>query len=213
MRCTCDVRRWVSLVLGAVAKAGLELLSLGKGFVAKVCPSRLKCFFLHWSRQQLELLELPESRRRGRRPRLDPSKLDPHRLTGDENVSVINRLTGKKVSSSGPCVGTRSIWREMGNVCADHGKQGTSSEAPCRVAGEKPHVRRGSQVVPARQGKGNYHLCIARVCNVTLFCFYRGGCSIRGKVRKLKTKCLSSPLQGANVYVPVAGVLPGRGVT
>ncbi|XP_064466588.1 chromodomain-helicase-DNA-binding protein 7-like isoform X3 [Ornithodoros turicata] len=48
----------------------------------------------------LELLELPESRRRGRRPRLDPTKLDPHRLTGDENVSVINRLTGKKITGS-----------------------------------------------------------------------------------------------------------------
>ncbi|KAL3243975.1 hypothetical protein MRX96_019554 [Rhipicephalus microplus] len=48
----------------------------------------------------LELLELPESRRRGRRPRLDPSKLDPHCLTGDENVSVINRLTGKKITGS-----------------------------------------------------------------------------------------------------------------
>uniref|UniRef100_A0A4D5RWI9 BRK domain-containing protein n=3 Tax=Ixodes TaxID=6944 RepID=A0A4D5RWI9_IXOSC len=52
------------------------------------------------SSHQLELLELPESRRRGRRPRLDPSKLDPHRLTGDENVSVINRLTGKKITGS-----------------------------------------------------------------------------------------------------------------
>lgn len=52
------------------------------------------------SSHQLELLELPESRRRGRRPRLDPSKLDPHCLTGDENVSVINRLTGKKITGS-----------------------------------------------------------------------------------------------------------------
>lgn len=43
-----------------------------------------------------ELLELPDGRRRGRRPRIDPSKLDYERLTGEENVSVINRITGKK---------------------------------------------------------------------------------------------------------------------
>jgi chromodomain-helicase-DNA-binding protein 7 len=34
---------------------------------------------------------------RRRRPRVDPSLLDWKKLTGDENVSVINRLTGKKV--------------------------------------------------------------------------------------------------------------------
>ncbi|GIX81496.1 chromodomain-helicase-DNA-binding protein 7 [Caerostris darwini] len=43
-----------------------------------------------------ELLELPEGRRRGRRPRLDPTKLDYDKITGEENVSVVNRLTGKK---------------------------------------------------------------------------------------------------------------------
>ena len=35
---------------------------------------------------------------RRRRPRVDPSLLDWKKLTGEENVSVINRLTGKKVS-------------------------------------------------------------------------------------------------------------------
>ncbi|RWS29488.1 chromodomain-helicase-DNA-binding protein 8-like protein, partial [Leptotrombidium deliense] len=40
-----------------------------------------------------ELLELPEGRRRGRRPKLDPTMLDVQHLTGDENVSVI---TGSK---------------------------------------------------------------------------------------------------------------------
>ena len=35
--------------------------------------------------------------RRKRRPRVDPYKLDLDNLTGDENVSVINRETGKKV--------------------------------------------------------------------------------------------------------------------
>ena len=34
---------------------------------------------------------------RRRRPRVDPSLLDWKKLTGEENVSVINRLTGKKV--------------------------------------------------------------------------------------------------------------------
>lgn len=35
---------------------------------------------------------------RRRRPRVDPSLLDWKKLTGEENVAVINRLTGKKVS-------------------------------------------------------------------------------------------------------------------
>lgn len=35
---------------------------------------------------------------RRRRPRVDPTLLDWKKLTGEENVSVINRLTGKKVS-------------------------------------------------------------------------------------------------------------------
>ncbi|RWS09516.1 Kismet-like protein [Dinothrombium tinctorium] len=47
-----------------------------------------------------ELLELPEGRRRGRRPKLDPTMLDVQHLTGDENVSVVNRLTGKKITGS-----------------------------------------------------------------------------------------------------------------
>ena len=47
---------------------------------------------------QTELLELPDSRRsRSRRSRVDPSQLDMQHLTGEENVSVINRTTGKKV--------------------------------------------------------------------------------------------------------------------
>ena len=41
----------------------------------------------------------PPERRRGRRPRVDPAMLDPTKLTGEENVSVINRLTGKKVDN------------------------------------------------------------------------------------------------------------------
>lgn len=34
---------------------------------------------------------------RRRRPRVDPTLLDWKKLTGEENVSVINRITGKKV--------------------------------------------------------------------------------------------------------------------
>lgn len=48
-----------------------------------------------------ELLELPDSRRsRSRRSRVDPSQLDMQHLTGEENVSVINRTTGKKITGS-----------------------------------------------------------------------------------------------------------------
>lgn len=35
---------------------------------------------------------------RRRRPRVDPTLLDWKKLTGEENVSVINRTTGKKVN-------------------------------------------------------------------------------------------------------------------
>lgn len=38
---------------------------------------------------------------RRRRPRVDPTLLDWKKLTGEENVSVINRLTGKKVNKYG----------------------------------------------------------------------------------------------------------------
>uniref|UniRef100_A0A0A9YRD7 Chromodomain-helicase-DNA-binding protein 6 n=1 Tax=Lygus hesperus TaxID=30085 RepID=A0A0A9YRD7_LYGHE len=37
---------------------------------------------------------------RRRRPRVDPTLLDWKKLTGEENVSVINRLTGKKLTGS-----------------------------------------------------------------------------------------------------------------
>lgn len=48
-------------------------------------------------RTYLKYFQEPLERKRGRRPRVDPMLLDPTKLTGDENVSVINRLTGKKV--------------------------------------------------------------------------------------------------------------------
>ena len=56
---------------------------------------------------QTELLELPEGRRRGRRPKTEtvtvppvepPSPIPPPGLNIDENVPVIHRLTGKRIS-------------------------------------------------------------------------------------------------------------------
>merc|ERR1740128_502927 len=44
-------------------------------------------------------VELPDSKRR-RKPRVDPAMLDWNRLNGDEHVSVINRLTGKKITGT-----------------------------------------------------------------------------------------------------------------
>jgi len=35
-----------------------------------------------------------------RRPRVDPSKLAVHQLTGDENVTVVNRNTGKRITGA-----------------------------------------------------------------------------------------------------------------
>ncbi|CAC5413133.1 CHD9 [Mytilus coruscus] len=38
--------------------------------------------------------------RRGRKSRLDPSMIDPMMMTGEENVSVVNRITGKKITGA-----------------------------------------------------------------------------------------------------------------
>jgi len=43
--------------------------------------------------------DLLDAKRR-RKPRIDPSLLDWNRLSGEENVSVINRLTGKKITGN-----------------------------------------------------------------------------------------------------------------
>lgn len=55
-----------------------------------------------WLAEQSVLAEQPLSADylapRRRRPRVDPSLLDWKKLTGDENVSVINRATGKKLT-------------------------------------------------------------------------------------------------------------------
>ena len=52
--------------------------------------ARLQCFLV------FQISDYSE-RRRGRKPKVDPAFLDVDKLTGEENVSVINRLTGKKV--------------------------------------------------------------------------------------------------------------------
>ena len=38
--------------------------------------------------------------RQRRRPRLDPTKLDVNNIQGDENVSVVNRMTGKRITGA-----------------------------------------------------------------------------------------------------------------
>jgi len=38
--------------------------------------------------------------RQRRRPRLDPAKIDVSHVTGDENVSVVNRATGKRITGA-----------------------------------------------------------------------------------------------------------------
>ena len=50
-----------------------------------------------------ETLNMATDGRRRRRRRLDPTKLDLDALSGEENVSVINRETGKKVCLSYAC--------------------------------------------------------------------------------------------------------------
>ena len=50
-------------------------------------------------------------RRKGRKPKFDPAFLEVEKLTGEENVSVINRLTGKKVGTGAR--GEQWIWRQV----------------------------------------------------------------------------------------------------
>ena len=40
------------------------------------------------------------SQRQRRRPRLDPTKIDVDNIQGTENVSVINRTTGKRITGA-----------------------------------------------------------------------------------------------------------------
>ncbi|KAK3086718.1 hypothetical protein FSP39_022463 [Pinctada imbricata] len=48
----------------------------------------------------LEDNEYTEISRKGRKPKVDPALLDPGKITGEENVSVVNRLTGKKITGA-----------------------------------------------------------------------------------------------------------------
>jgi len=45
-------------------------------------------------------LEQVLGQRQRRRPRLDPTKIDVKHVTGDENVSVVNRATGKRITGA-----------------------------------------------------------------------------------------------------------------
>ena len=52
--------------------------------------------------------------KRKRRPRVDPYKLDLENLTGNENVSVINRETGKKITGAkAPPLRFLKLWLEQ----------------------------------------------------------------------------------------------------
>ncbi len=45
-------------------------------------------------------MELALGQRQRRRPRLDPAKIDINHVCGDENVSVVNRVTGKRITGA-----------------------------------------------------------------------------------------------------------------
>lgn len=51
---------------------------------------------MHW------ILKLEQAliQRRGRKKKLDPTKLEATEVTGEENVAVINRETGKRITGS-----------------------------------------------------------------------------------------------------------------
>lgn len=53
--------------------------------------------FWNFIQQEIFFFFKASDKRRGRRPKVDPTMLDPMKLTGEENVSVVNRITGKRV--------------------------------------------------------------------------------------------------------------------
>lgn len=95
---------------------------------------------------------------RRRRPRVDPTLLDWKKLTGDENVSVINRVTGKKLTGpKAPTLKRLGQWlmenqmydidpkwselvKERGNLGSDLHKRmsGQTSEYSTKQKGNSP---------------------------------------------------------------------------
>ena len=89
------------MIVKLLTKHHLEFLSLKEATQASLVKMQ-HCWKSHVTAQisVAFTLQIPDyhERRRGRKPKVDPAFLDVDKLTGEENVSVINRLTGKKVN-------------------------------------------------------------------------------------------------------------------
>lgn len=60
---------------------------------------------------------------RRRRPRVDPTLLDWKKLTGEENVSVINRMTGKKVRKAVQRYKVKVLLKQISNYSVTSSKE------------------------------------------------------------------------------------------
>ncbi|KAK3608042.1 hypothetical protein CHS0354_031028 [Potamilus streckersoni] len=96
------------------------------------------------------IYDTPE-KRRGRRPRLDPTLLDADKLTGDENVSVVNRLTGKKITGAkAPPLRYLTEWLEQ-NPTWDVDQKWADL---VKAKGNLPKNLLQRVVTPTRRGRG-----------------------------------------------------------
>ena len=87
-----------------------------------------------------------EKKPRQRRPRVDPSKLDLTQLTGDENVSVINRETGKKITGAkAPPLRHLGQWLEKNPAFDIDGKWKEVVRAKVGARGERGRGERGER--------------------------------------------------------------------
>ena len=96
-----------------------------------------------------------EKKPRQRRPRVDPSKLDLTQLTGDENVSVINRETGKKITGAkAPPLRHLGQWLEKNPAFDIDGKWKEVVRAKVGARGERGRSERGERGRSERGERG-----------------------------------------------------------
>ena len=69
-------------------------------FVCFVCYFALVAYRIFGGLDPLQVMGTAVKPVYRRRPRVDPSKLAVDQLTGDENVTVVNRNTGKRITGA-----------------------------------------------------------------------------------------------------------------
>ncbi|XP_052817121.1 chromodomain-helicase-DNA-binding protein 8-like isoform X4 [Mya arenaria] len=114
--------------------------------------------FMVDSREEIEEGEIVPSdfgeRRKGRKPKFDPAFLEVEKLTGEENVSVINRLTGKKITGAkAPPLRYLAEWLEQNPMWDVDPKWAELVRAKVRDPGSLPKQLLPRIVTPSRRGR------------------------------------------------------------